>query len=85
MIGFYVMSMFIYLAVGWESKRAVNKAIIAQKREKSVRPCFEPFPSTCGPDEEKCDMGYIDGRCWSGDYCVPKGYSLAVFFKFQFC
>ena len=31
------MSMFIYLAVGWESKRAVNKAIIAQKREKSVR------------------------------------------------
>ena len=31
------MSMFIYSVVGWESKRAVNKAIIAQKREKSVR------------------------------------------------
>ena len=50
----------------------------AEEGEKCETPCFEPFPSTCGPDEEKCDMGYIDGRCWSGDYCVPKGYSLAL-------
>ena len=36
--GFYVMYVNVYyLAVGWESKRAVIKAIIAPKREKNVR------------------------------------------------